>query len=178
MDSNELFELMLARRSVRKYTGEAVPDEKYDKILKAGLCAPTSKNKKPWEFVLVRDKDKLAKLSAAKVMYGTFIKDADGAIVIVGDEGESDVWFEDCSLSAMNMMLMAHSLGVGSCFIQMGKGRPNAEGIDSDIVIRELLEIPEKYGVLCVLALGVPAKESRPHTEENLPVEKIHKERF
>ena len=171
-------ELMLRRRSVRKYTGEEIAEETYEKILKAGLAAPTSKNRRPWEFLLVRDKEKLEKLSVAKAQFGTFIAQADAAIIILGNTDESEAWEVDGSLAGMNMMLMAEALGVGCCWVMMGKGRPNAEGVDSDIVIRELFGIPENYGVLCALSFGVPAKESHPHTEEGLHTEKIHREIF
>lgn len=58
-----LFETILKRRSVRTYTDEEIPEEKLEKILEAGLLAPTSRNRKPCEFYLVKDKEILEKLS-------------------------------------------------------------------------------------------------------------------
>ena len=53
----ELLEIILKRRSVRTYTNEEIPDEKLEKILQAGLLAPTSRNRKPCEFVVVKNKN-------------------------------------------------------------------------------------------------------------------------
>ena len=68
----KLLETMLSRRSIRQYTEEAIPEEKLNMILQAGLLAPTSRNIKPCEFYVIRNKDILMKLSQAKAM-GAFM---------------------------------------------------------------------------------------------------------
>jgi len=60
---NELLQTMLNRRSVRKYTGEPIPEDKLKLILQAGLASATSKNRKPWEFVVVQKKETLKSLA-------------------------------------------------------------------------------------------------------------------
>ena len=70
----KLLETMLSRRSIRQYTEEAIPEEKLNMILQAGLLAPTSRNIKPCEFYVIRNKDILMKLSQAKAMGAAMLK--------------------------------------------------------------------------------------------------------
>jgi nitroreductase len=110
---------MQKRRSVRSYTGDPVPMEKLNLILEAGMLAPSGRAIRPWELIVIRDKQKLIDLSscrmggAARMLVG-----ADLAIAVVGDEEKSDTWTEDCCVAMSYMMLMAEQLGVGSCWIQ------------------------------------------------------------
>lgn len=62
----DFMELLLNRRSVREYTGEAVPKEKIEKILEAGLLSPSGRNRRPWEFLVVEDKEALLRLSRCR----------------------------------------------------------------------------------------------------------------
>ena len=52
-----MVELLQERRSIRRYTGEAVPEESLKQILQAGLLSPSGHNAKPWEFVVVKDRE-------------------------------------------------------------------------------------------------------------------------
>lgn len=171
-----LSELMLQRRSIRKYTGEAIPDERIEKILQAGLLSLSSRNLKPWEFIVVKDKEKLAALSKAKKVAAGMLEHADCAIVAIGDRDRSDVWIEDCAIAMTYMHLMAAELGLGSCWVQYRLRQ--GEAGDSEACIRELLHIPENYGVLAALSIGVAAESPKAHTLDGLQWEKVHKETF
>ncbi len=87
---SELLDTILRRRSTRKYTGEAVPEEKLEKILEAGLLVPTSRNRKPCEFYVVRNREILKKLSKAKKMGAGMLSDAAAAVVVAGDSSKAD----------------------------------------------------------------------------------------
>ena len=169
----ELLELMLKRRSVRKYTGEAIPQDKLEKVIQAGLAAPTSRNQKPWEFYVVRDKEMLKKLANAKAAGGAFLEEADAAIVVAADSQKADTWIEDESIAMSFMHLMAAEQGLGSCWIQIHL-RKTAEGASAEDNVRMILEMPEQMGVVGILALGMPAKEETPHQIEELDQTKIH----
>lgn len=78
----DLLEVMRNRRSVRTYTGEAVPEEKIEQILKAGLLSASGKNLKPWEFIVVHDKEVLAKLTKSRAAGAAMIEHADCAVGI------------------------------------------------------------------------------------------------
>lgn len=173
----DLLEIMRNRRSVRSYTGEAVSEEALDQILKAGLLSASGKNLKPWEFIVVRDKTVLAKLSKSRAAGAAMIEHADCAVVVAGDTEKTDVWTEDCSVAMANMHLMADSLGVGSCWVQ-GRLREASDKRTTEEYIRELLGIPEKYGVEAILSLGMTAEHPDAHTLDELPMEKIHREKF
>lgn len=173
----ELFDVMVKRRSVRKYTDEKIPADKLEKILQAALLAPTSRNICPCEFIVVQNEETLQKLAKAKNAGSAMLADAACAIVVVGDSEKSDVWCEDCSIAMTYMHLMATNLGLGSCWIQC-RLRQSSDGRSAGDYVRELLSIPEKYCVEAILALG--NTESFPEAKDisKLKTEKIHNERF
>ena len=91
----DLLDVMLKRRSVRKYRKDEIPNEKLNKILQAGLLAPTSRNRKPCSFLVVDNKEALEKLSESKESSSKFLKNANKAIVVVANSLISDTWIED-----------------------------------------------------------------------------------
>lgn len=173
----ELLDIMRSRRSVRKYSGEAIPEEKLEMILQAGLLSPSGRNRKPWEFILVKDKEMLEKLSKCRSAGAAILAGADAAIVVVGNTESTDVWTEDCSIAMAQMHLMADSLGVGSCWIQ-GRLRTKEDGTTADSIVKELLGIPEVYALEAILCLGMPESHAEAYELDSLPTEKIHKEKF
>lgn len=153
----ELLDILQKRRSIRKYTGEDIAQDKLKKILQAGLLAPSSRAIYPVEFVVVREKDKLAKLSQCKVGSAELLRGANAAIVVIGDMSKSDAWVEDCSIAMTLLQLEATEQDIGSCWVQC-RGRQTPDGASTEDYIRKLLDIPENYGVLAVLSLGIPAE--------------------
>ncbi len=125
----DLLEIMRNRRSVRKYTGERIDDEKIEKVLQAGLLSASSRGRRPWEFIVVRNRDTLEKMARSRVAGAAMLKGADAAIVVIADPEKCDVWIEDCSIVMANMHLMADSLGLGSCWVQ-GRLRMASEGME------------------------------------------------
>ena len=173
----ELLDQMTRRRSVRSYTEEAVPEEALDRILKAGLLAPSGKNKRPWEFILVRGKETLQRLSECRPAGAGILAHADAAIVVLADPLLTDVWTEDCCAAMTQMHLMADALGIGSCWVQV-RLRPAPDGGTAEDFIKALLRIPDPFKVEAILCLGMPAAHPAPHTEDQLPLRKIHREAF
>lgn len=173
----ELLEIMQNRRSVRTYTGEKIPKEKLQLILNAGLLSASGRNRKPWEFIVVQDKETLTKLSKSRTHGASMLENAGCAIVVVADPGKTDVWTEDCSIAMSNMHLMADSVGVGSCWVQ-GRLREAQDGRTTEEYIKELLGVPADFCLEAMLSLGVMTEHPEAHKLEELPVEKIHMERF
>lgn len=173
----DMLQTILNRRSVRQYTEEAIPEEKLNAILYAGLAAASSKNRRPWEFVLVQDRAMLHKLSDCRPGARNLLGSCSAAIVVCADAEAVDVWVEDCGSAITQMHLMADAIGVGSCWLQV-RLRKAADGRDTADVVRELLGIPAKYGVMAILTLGMPASHPEPHTVNDLPLAKIHHEHF
>jgi len=166
-------DLIKKRRSARKFKEELIQPQQLEQILKAGLMAPSSKRCTCWEFVVVEDKTVLQQLSVCKANGATFLANAPLAIVILGNELKTDVWIEDASIAAIMMQLQAEELGLGSCWIQV-RGRSDNHGISAEENVRGLLNIPEGYHPLCILALGVKDEEKAPFDESRLKWEKVH----
>ncbi len=105
--------LLLNRRSIRKYTDAPIDPESVKLILEAALTAPSSKSQRSWQFVVVEDREMLEKLGQCKPSYATSIANAPLAIVVTGDMTKSDVWVEDTSVAAIIMQLQAADLVLG-----------------------------------------------------------------
>lgn len=172
----DLLEIMRKRRSIRSYTQEQIPEESLMKILQAGLLSESGKAKRPWEFIVVRDKETLAYLSGCRAGGVKMLKEAQCAIVVIGDVKEQDVWVEDCSVAMAHMHLMASSLDIGSCWIQ-GRLRESDEKTTEEYV-REKLGFPEHYKLEAILSLGMPAVKMPAYQLEELPMEKVKWEKF
>ena len=172
-----LLQIMQNRRSVRNYTGEKIPKEKLDKILQAGLLSASGRNKKPWEFVVVQEKETLEKLSHCRVGAAKMLKNAGCAILVFANPDKTDVWVEDCSIAMSNMHLMADSLGLGSCWIQ-GRLREAENGESTEAYCRTLLSVPNEYDLEAILSIGILEEHPKAHTLEELERGKIHYEAY
>lgn len=171
------FELLKNRRSTRQYTDRKIEQEKIDKLTTAALMSPSSKRSNPWEFIVVEDKETLIKLSESRPHGSQMLAQAPLGIVVTADKTKSDVWMEDASIAALIIQLQAQDMGLGSCWTQIYL-RQKEEDLTAEEYIRNLLEIPEKYAVLCIISVGYKNEERQPHNEEKLAYNKIHREKF
>lgn len=171
----DLLQQLQNRRSVRTYTAAPVPEAHLQAILQAGLLSASGRARRPWEFILVTEKDMLQELTRCREGAANMLAGASAAVVVVADPDLTDVWTEDCSIAMANMHLMADSLGVGSCWIQ-GCLRKAADGSSTEDFLRGLLHFPEHFRLEAILSLGMPETHPEPHTLDSLPYEKIHRE--
>ncbi|MFA6594225.1 MAG: nitroreductase family protein [Candidatus Buchananbacteria bacterium] len=154
------------RRAVREYLNEPVSDDKIQELLNTVACAPSANALYPWELVIVKDhgtKELLSKVTP----WATFAKEAAVIIAVVGHKNESPEWIEDCSIVAEHLWLEATEQGLGACWIQI-RNQGNA-----DDNVKSILNIPSQHGILCLMAIGVPAK---PLPEHDLSI--ISKNKF
>lgn len=172
----ELLSIMKNRRSIRQYTDEAIPKEHLKKIVQAGLLAPSSKNIRPVEMIVVEDRKMLEKLSKSKQSGSAMLSNATCAIVVIADTSQADAWVEDCSLAMGYMMLMAENLGIGACWVQE-RLRQTSQGSKASEYVKEILNIPAHYEVEAILSLGMPA-QSLPPQQWDEDKQKIHFETF
>ena len=170
----ELSEIMRHRRSVRKYTDEPVPEDALEKILQAALLTPTSMNKRPWEYYVIKDRQILKERSRAKQHGAALLEGCDTAVAVFADSDLSDVWVEDCSIALAYMDLMASSLGVGSCWVQM-RNRRDQSGSDAEENVRNALGVDLPYRIVGILALGMPAEDKAPYDLQSLMWDKVHR---
>ncbi|HOO95819.1 MAG TPA: nitroreductase family protein [Proteiniphilum sp.] len=166
-------QLLLRRRTTRKFSDELLTSDQTRTILEAALLSPTSKNRHSWEFIVVEKKDVLTKLSQCKPHSATLIAGAALAVVVMGNPIVSDAWIEDASLAAINMQLQAEALGLGSCWVQV-RNRSYSDNLSAGDYINELLDVPMPMSVLCVIAIGHKVKERPAADLELLPWEKVH----
>ena len=171
-----LFETIAERTSIRKFDpSKPVSDADIEKILKAGMCAPSAMDRRPWEFIVVRDKAKLAALGS-RLPYSRCGNGAQVAIVVCGnlDNGlpgrGKEYWIHDCSAATMNILLAAKGLGLGAVWTGVYPGE------DRVAVVREVLAIPEGYAPLNVIPLGYPAENPTPKDKWN--PSKVHHDRW
>jgi len=169
----DLIDVMLKRRSVRKYTDAEIPYEKMNKILQAGLLAPTSRNRKPCSFLVVEDKEALEKLSWSKQSSSKFLKNANKAIVVVANALISDTWIEDSSIALAFMHLMAAEQNIGSCWVQIHL-RTAENGESSEDYVRKVLGIDDYFRIVGILALGVPFYEVKGYKIEDIDKDRVH----
>lgn len=171
-----LDDLVRDHRSIREYTDEPVSQEEVESILEAGLECPTAINRKPVELIAVEDPETLTKLADLKTQGSQFISKAPLAIVVIVDtELGKRTYVQDASISAAFIRLQAQSLGLGSCWVNIPGGKTE-EGQSSDDYVKELLGIPDRYTVNCVIPVGHPAE-----TPERKPFnykDKVHREKF
>lgn len=170
-------DLIRQRRSIRGYAQRPVEAEKIDKLLEAALRAPSSRGLNPWEFVVVDDRPTLETLAACKPHGAGFLGKAPLGIVVCADPQRCDVWIEDCSIALIFIQLMAVSLGLGSCWIQVRK-RTHADGAPARDHIARLLHLPDRLEVAAMVAIGYPAEPKPGHPREALLFERIHHNRF
>ena len=173
----ELLDLMLRRRSVRQYIPGEIPEETLTKVLQAGLLSASGRAIRPWELIVIRNRDTLQALSGCRTAPVKMLQDGACAIAVVADGEKTDVWVEDCSIVMNNMHLMADALGLGSCWVQC-RLREAADGRSAEEYVRSILHYPETHHLEAILALGVIDDHPAPHRLEELPMEKIHCETF
>lgn len=169
--------LVQSRRSCRAFSEQKVSHNMVSTILKAALWSPTSKNNRPWEFIVVEERETLHELSKCKPHGASFLSEAPLGIVVLGDPQKSDVWVEDCSIATILMQLTAEDIGLGSTWIQVNQRMHNQE-ITAFEYIRKVLNIPDHLQVLALLAIGYKARERQPYSEEELLSERVHSEQF
>ncbi|KXB04300.1 hypothetical protein AKJ48_03060 [candidate division MSBL1 archaeon SCGC-AAA261O19] len=165
------------RRSVRRFEDREVEEEKINEILEAAMFSPSAHAKYPWEIIVVTDKGKRDALSKTTV-WSSFASEAPVCFVVLGDEEESERWIEDGSIVSEHIWLESVNQGLGGCWIQVRGGTTDDPEKDPEEYVRRILEIPEKWRVLSILAVGYPATEKSPHKKSNLEYEKIHSEKY
>lgn len=168
----ELIDVMLKRRSTRKFNGKQVTKEELEKILQAALLAPTSMNRKPCNFMVVEREETLKQLASSKNHGADLISGADKAIVVVADTFIADTWIEDSSIALTHMHLMATELGLGSCWVQIHLR--SKDGRDSEEIVRDILKIDDHYRIVGILAIGHSDNVPKPHTLDDIDKNKIH----
>lgn len=169
--------LVIKRRSIRKYQNTRIEKDKLNIILKSGLMSPSSRNSKPVDFVVVENPDMLEKLSHCRVNCSQFMANAPAAIVVCVDAKKSTCSVEDASIAAITLQYQAEDFDIGSCWIHI-HNREIENGISSENYVKNLLQIPDNLDVICIIALGYKNEQKNKHSETELDLRKIHFDKF
>ncbi|ABK99473.1 nitroreductase family protein [Pelobacter propionicus] len=168
--AKDTFSIIHSRKSVRSFTGASVSRENLEKIIRAGMAAPTAVNKQPWSFVVVTEKKTINAL-AAGLPTARGIEKA-GAVIIVCAEPEKahmqskDLAVVDASLASENILLATEALGLG------GHWTASFPYEDKMKHVRTVLGIPANIIPLNVILVGVPTGEDKP--KDKFQKDKIH----
>ena len=169
----ELYEGLITRRSVRKYTGDKISQDAINKIINAGMYAPSARNTRPWHFIVIDDKNAFEKIMAFHPA-AAMLSQASHAIAVCGDEELQNgpgYYVMDCSAALENMLLAAHALGVGAVWVGI---HPKPDRIEA---LSALLELPPHVKPVAVISLGIPAEATEAVPERYEP-EKIRYNRW
>ncbi len=168
----DMLEVMRSRRSVRRYTAEKISDDSLKKILSGALLAPSGHSKYPCEFIVVKNRELLEKMSHCRKVVAKMLEGAAAAIVVVADKDKSDTYVEDSCVAMMSMELVATSLGIGNCWIQV-RNRVAEDDSPSEIYLRGLLNFPKNFACQSILSLGYPEKPPRVRELDQLNFDKV-----
>ena len=166
---NEIFN----RRSIRKFENKPVTKEIIDKLLRAGMQAPSAANQQPWEFIVVEDKENLKTLSLT-TPYSKPVGDSAVTFVLLADSNTFRVptgWQQDMGAAAENILLEATHLGLGSVWL----GVATADvAID---YIKNLYTLPENIKPFAMIAIGYPDGQKNEFVDRYV-AEKVHYEKW
>jgi nitroreductase len=178
----ELDECIAGRRSIRSYENTAVPREIIDKILNAGVWAPSGMNSQPWHFTIIESREIINMLSKRTkelvsekmplpdTLKAAFKSDRDVVfydaplLILISVKKKEDNWrtvnLLDCGLAAENMFLAAYQAGLGSCFIGF------AAFLNYDAKTLADVGIPEDHELIAPLIFGYPSQTPSPEPRE------------
>ena len=170
----EALDLMLARRSVRRFTAEDVSREDEQALIDAAFAAPSADNARPWHFIFVRDPQTRARLQGV-TRWTWMLGKAPLVVAVLGRHKGDPWWIEDCSAATENILLQATGLGLGSVWCGIREDPPEAEG--GERTCCQLLGVPlGPWRVLALVGIGHPAEAKPPRTQRQ--VTKLSYERF
>ncbi len=171
-----MIEAIRNRRSVRRYLPKPVEPGKIQELLAAAFFAPTAKNLRPVEFIVVQDRSLIGKLSLA-TPYASFSGQAPLLIAICYDARTARRFREDCAMAAENIYLEATGQGLGACYVQIADGT-EADAGNPEEYAKKLLAVPDTHRVLCLMAIGYPEIMPAPHADGEYDAARVHRERF
>ncbi len=169
-------EAILTRLSVRSFQeGREIPKDVLTAILKAGMAAPSAMDRRPWSFVVITQKEQLSALAAAHP-HAKMLLSASAAIIPLATVDltqpgmEKAFWIQDMSAVTENILLSAHSWGLGAVWV-------GVYSVDERVkAISEFLQLPEGVVPFSIIPLGYPTAKGEP--KDKFDESRIHWEKF
>lgn len=164
----EFKSVLAKRRSVRKFLPTVPSRELLLDIVRDALTAPSSRNMHTTRFMIVDDRETIDKLAALRDYGSGFMTEATAAIIVMGDTTKTDLWRENCAISATMLQLSIVDHGLSSCWVHVAdRPRVHAEPDSerAETYMRTFIDIPKDWAVECVIALGYSDFEPKPLPE-------------
>ena len=155
----DFLEVIDKRHTVRKYSDRPVEREILDAIVRVAQTAPSSRNSKSTSFIIVEDRDTIDALSQMRDYGAAPLSGAQAVVIVLGDSTKTDLWVDNCAISATFIQLAVTSMDLASCWVHInGRARLKAEpdGEKADSYVRDLLGIKEDLHPYCAIAIGYP----------------------
>jgi nitroreductase len=158
-------EFLFGRRSIRIFAQGDVSEETVRKMLQAAMAAPSAVAKDPWRFVVIRNRERLKEI-ATVLPHGEMLATAALGIAVCGDievahDGQLSYLLQDCSAALENLLLAAHALGLGSCWLGV---HPRENRVAE---ISRILRLPPSVIPVSCVAIGHPGEEKEARTRYN-----------
>jgi len=161
-----VLENIATRASVRAFKSDAIPNDLIQKLLKAGMAAPTALNAQPWHFIVIHDQGQLSSLSVASPYTG-LLADAPLAIAVCGDitkkaPGDEGIyWSQDACAATENILLAAHAMGLGATWT-------GSYPIEARYKLaQKVLSLPDNLIPVSIIAIGYSAVTVAPKDKWN-----------
>lgn len=170
-----MIEAIRKRRSVRQFKKTEISKEQLDEILRAAKYAPSAADHRGNYYIIIKNektKEAISKVTA----WSGFAKSASVIIAVCVDERRAKRWVEDASVAAEHIILQAAEMELGSCWIQIRDGDRH-EG-DAEEYVRKLLSLPKEFRVLCIIPIGIPAKDMKPREDSDFESDRVYFEKF
>lgn len=162
-------EVILNRRSIRKYKDRDIAPETVEKLLRAAMSAPSAGNEQPWHFIVVDEREKLDQIPEIHP-YSDMVTQAPVAVLVCGDKGEQKhegFWVQDCSAATENILIAAEAENLGAVWLGI---YPDKERVQS---FKEFFNLPEPIVPFSLIPVGYPAEEKPP--SDRYKKSRVHK---
>jgi nitroreductase len=170
---NTTIQIILGRRSIRKFTQDTVDQDIVDILLESAFAAPSAHNRRPCHFIVVQQREVLDKLAEAHDS-GKMLHESPLAIAVCADTlscPEEDLaWIEDGAAALENILLAARAFGLEGVWLKVMDRHPREE------LVTPILAVPDGVKVIGIAALGYPAEHKAPH--EGVNKERVHREKW
>jgi nitroreductase len=164
----ETTEALITRRSIRKYKAQQIEKDKMEVILKSAMYAPSAMNLQAWHYVVIDDKNVLSE-TIKSIPHAELLNQTPAAILVCGDSAieKNESWMiQNCSAAIQNILLAAHGLGIGSCWIAI-------HGMDEIVKnVSEQFKLPKNVIPVSLITLGYP--DETVVAEDRFKKEKVH----
>jgi nitroreductase len=165
MSQSKPLDILFGRRSIRAYTSEPVSDAAIRTLLEAAMAAPSAVARDPWRFIVVRTQA-MRELIVQKLPHGKMLEQAPVGLIVCGDlnaahDGQLSYLLQDCAAAIENILVAAHGLGLGACWLGV---HPRPDRIEH---LKTVLTLPPSFVPVAAIAVGHPAEIKPTRTRFN-----------